>query len=231
MTTMTVTWVIWMTTPFSFVPQHLEKTMFSQPLICTSRAVSFEKGKNPMSQKELPASYTDYVPVQLADKRWYPLQVTQLYTADYQDGFLAVSFVPSLDGVAGEAVSFSHRKETAVYCQEQTARERQREQKRWEAKAVASNVYPERCAHYSAMIEKITGYSPLVRRFYDEVSVYIPEYPCEYGAHYHASLVKYALTIEEALEACAESIYANHEGCACTCSSQEIVLSSMEGIA
>ncbi len=162
-----------------------------------------------MSRQDIPEGYAV---IQLADNQWYPVRVERFYSDAYPDGLLNL-YPIRLDE---QEQHFSRRKEAVAYCQSDAALWEDLERRRYERKTVESNVYPERCIHYQEIIQDITGYPPMVDRFYDGVSVYVPGYHCASCGSYHPHVVKEALTIEDALEACAEQVYAVNEQCTLT---------------
>ena len=165
-----------------------------------------------MSIKDLP---TDYTVAPIAGK-WYPLKVHRFYDADAPDGDIAFQKLYC-------DITFQTQREAIAYCQQDAEIEEKIERLRYERLAQKSDVYPERCVHYRGIIEEVTGYAPLVSRLFGGVQVYVPEYHCSYCATYHPLVVREALVIEEALEACAEQVYTAQQCCAQRCSPRELV--------
>jgi hypothetical protein len=173
------------------------------------------KGSSPMSRKDIPEGYAI---VKLADQQWYPLQAERLYTSCYQDGFITFNCFFE-GGEEYKEVSFSRQKEAVQFCQYEAAQEQRREWERWEQKAIASNVYPERCIHYRDLIKSITKCPVYVSYHHDGVWVYASGYHCPGCGCFHEPVEVKALVVEDALETCTNVVYANQcdDGCRVTC--------------
>jgi hypothetical protein len=73
-----------------------------------------------------------------------------------------------------------------------------------------SDMYPERCAHYVALIEQIRGEAPHIKRRSHpcEVEVLVPSHRCTQCLAALSPFCITAKTIEEALAEAAERVYA-----------------------
>ncbi len=150
----------------------------------------------------------NYAIAQFSDKRWYPLEAIRYYDdADYPDGFLCLS--------ALHHTGFLHKQEALDYCQKKAAYEARWEQERWEEMTLKSNVYPERCAHYQAIIQDITGRPPNIASLNSEIMVSTSGYRCACGVWHTYRIINGAGTIEDALEEAATHVYAEQQSCLC----------------
>ncbi len=156
-----------------------------------------------------------YAVVQLADKQWYPVQVTRFYDGKYPSGTISLSSCKELDqDNEVQDVAYARREDALQYVQQQALNEEGYERQNWERVTVESNVYPERCVHYVALIEEITGHVPTVRLWMHEVNIEISYYQCSCKT-YHSFYWDYSqMTIEDALQRAAEYVYEHR--CPCT---------------
>ena len=155
-----------------------------------------------------------YAVVQLADKQWYPLQVTRYYSGHYPDGDIRVSLFDEFnENRELVQVHYPRRDDALRHVQQQLMSEELYEQLKWQGVTIESDVYPERCAHYVALSEEITGHVPQVQRWSREVNVHIGA-SCSCGMT-HFSYWDYSqVTIEDALQRAAEYVYEHR--CPCT---------------
>lgn len=156
-----------------------------------------------------------YAVVQLDDKRWYPVQVTRYYGPRYPDGTISLSSCMGLnqDNEVRE-VTYGCREDALHYVQQQSLDDECNEQQKWERVTIESDLYPERCAHSLALIEEITGHTPTIRRWTQNVFVEIPLYTCSCGKYHHPYWDYSQVTIEDELQLAAEYVYEHR--CPCT---------------
>ncbi len=156
-----------------------------------------------------------YAVVQLDDKQWYPLEVTRYYGPRFPDGTISLSSCMELnqDNEVRE-VTYARREDALHYVQQQALHDERNERQKWERITIESDIYPERCVHSLALIEEITGHTPVVRRWTQNVNVEIALYQCSCGK-YHRPYWDYSqVTIEDALQRAAEYVYEHR--CPCT---------------
>jgi hypothetical protein len=169
-----------------------------------------EKEGTLMFPKKLPEGYT----IAFIEGKWYPLHAVRFYSAGDPDGSLAIGTMTdskmSEDGTFPE-LAFSKQQDALAACWQDARLEVSLEQERWQRLACESHVYPERCAHYVALIEQIRRKAPLIKRWsYPsyEVEVVVPSHHCPQCLITRSPFCTTAATIEEALAEAAECVYA-----------------------
>ena len=155
-----------------------------------------------MAHKDIPEGFT----VAYVEGKWYPLEAYRLYTIDYPEGFLTVDLRTS---------GFLTRREARQACEQIAHEQEVYEQQRWLRYAWQSDVYPERCAHYIAIIEQVTGCTPWISSasYARAFNVSTSPHVCHDCKAYIFGTYASATTIEDALEKVAQQVYANR--CVC----------------
>jgi hypothetical protein len=166
-----------------------------------------------MASKKLPEGYT----IAFVEGKWYPLHAVRFYSAGCPAGSLAIGTMTgkmSEDGTFPE-LAFCKQQDALEACQRDACFEASREQERWQQLVRDSDVYPERCAHYVALIEQIRGMAPHIKRwsYPYEVEVLVPSHRCTQCLATQSPFCITAATIEEALAEAAERVYAGR--CLC----------------
>ena len=168
-----------------------------------------------------------YTVAQLDDKQWYPIEISRYYSADTPEGSLHLNTMLGWrENEVQRDMHFQRRHEAVAFCQQEARSQQERELHEWQRLTMKSDVYPDRCIHYIDLITEITGYAPIIRRslyYYDSsdcISVYVRSWHCSCNWH-TVDLVENRLSIEDALEDAANSMYASYQACQCSYADQE----------
>ncbi|EFH86427.1 hypothetical protein [Ktedonobacter racemifer] len=161
-----------------------------------------------MKRQTLPSGYG----VVHLEGKWYPIKIEKIYPQEF------VVLDPIYDDSINDA-HFARRQEAVEACLHHEREEAQREQASWLRRAVESDVYPDRCAHYMDEIEALTGRRPYIRYDYGSspycvsTVAYVYASWCPYCGAWQDGFYIYGLTIDEALAQAAQEAYASR--CCC----------------
>jgi hypothetical protein len=172
-----------------------------------------------------------YTVAQLDDKQWYPIKVERTYNADCPEGYINLrTLYAFVESEWKDDIHFARRSDALAYCQQEVLSQQKQEERKWEEYTLKSDVYPDRCIHYIDLITEITGRPPLVHQFiyhdvpYNRISVFV--YPWRCSCEWHTvEMAENALSIEDALEEAANSVYVSYQACQCSYAEQEHLLS------
>lgn len=150
-----------------------------------------------------------YTVVQI-DKHWYPVQVTRLYSAQQQDGYVYLYDLKQEDGTD---VAYPRRSDALEYCRREVQQQDGYEQRKWEQLIDRLDAQPERNAHYEQIIEEITGLPPVIEEHFVSVWVTALPYHCLRCGEVHGERFAIGLSRQEALSRVAERVYQVYSRC------------------